>query len=273
MLLKKIERKISFILKRISEFPLQTLSDKIDIEYASDFRIPKNIYQTWENNLFGKTHYKELIKFRNLNRNFNFYIFDKKKRDQYMKEFWGQNTIYNVYLNARYGQLKADIFRYCILYERGGFYFDISKGCQVCLDEFYNEDIEAVISNEPIECVIPPDQSIFNELKYPWNNFLQWGIGFKKNHTLLKMIIEAISNDYKYYINKKFHKPKIAVLSLSGTGQFTKIVREYFKIYGFDNVEQAGIYFNNQGIFSMKGSRVRHYLVKEYADIRDDHIL
>jgi len=273
LVLKKIERKISYLLKRLTEYPLQPLNDKLNNSDTSIYTIPKNVYQTWENNLFGKTHFKELVNFRNLNSNYNFFIFDKDKRDQYMEQHWSKNDIYQVYKKARFGQIKADIFRYCILYERGGFYFDISKGCNVCLDELYNSSSEAVISNEPIECIIPPDQSIFSNLKYPWNNFLQWGLGFKKNHTLLKMVIEAISKDHQYYVNTPFHKPKTAVLSLSATGQFTKIVREYFKIYGFDKVEQVGIYFNNHGIFSMKGSRVRHHLVKEYADIRDDHVL
>ena len=273
MSLKKIERKISFLFKKITEYPLQYLGDKIDNEGANNFIIPKNIYQTWENNLFGKTHYKELINFRNLNSNYNFFIFDKNKRDQYMKKYWGENEIYPVYKKARYGQMKADIFRYCILYERGGFYFDISKGCSICLDQLYKANSEAVISNEPIECIIPPEKSIFRELKHPWNNFLQWGFGFKKNHILLKMVIDAISNDQQFYTNVIFHKPKTAVLSLSATGQFTKIVREYFAIYGFDKIVQAGIYFNNYGIFSMKGSGVRHHLIKEYADIRDDYLL
>jgi len=101
MLLKKIERKISFFFKRITEYPLQNLGDKINNEDANNFIIPKNIYQTWENNSFGKTHFKQLIKFRNLNSSYNFFIFDKSKRDQYMKEYWEGNAVYQVYKNAR----------------------------------------------------------------------------------------------------------------------------------------------------------------------------
>jgi len=272
MFLKSIENKITYFIKKITEFPLIKINDQI-VQNKTIKKIPNNLYQTWENNLFGKTHYKEMIKFRSINKDLNFYLFDRNKRDDYMKKNWGDHKISEIYDKSKFGQIKADIFRYCILYEYGGYYFDISKGCKVSITSLHNHDTEALISYEPIECVIPPDRIIFNKLKYPLNNFLQWGFGFKKNHVLLKMIIDAISNDYHYYSDIKFHKPKTAVLSLSATGQFTKIVREYFKIYGFDKVEQVGIYFNKHGIFSMKGSRVRHHLVKEYADIRDDHIL
>lgn len=75
MVLKKIERKISYLLKRITEYPLQPLNDKLNNSDTSIYTIPKNVYQTWENNLFGKTHFKELVKFRNLNSNYNFFIF------------------------------------------------------------------------------------------------------------------------------------------------------------------------------------------------------
>ena len=41
-------------------------------------------------------------------------------------------------------------------------------------------------------------------------------------------MIEKIVDDYPFYVDKIFQKPKTAVLSLTATGQFTKIVREYF---------------------------------------------
>ena len=93
--------------------------------------IPNNIYQTWENSLFGKSHYKEIMKFRSINNNFNFYLYDKKKRDDYMNNKWSHHKILQIYNKAKFGQMKADIFRYCILYERGGYYFDINKVCTV----------------------------------------------------------------------------------------------------------------------------------------------
>ena len=85
-------------------------------------------------------------------------------------------------------------------------------------------------------------------------------------------MIETICNDYENYINIKFIKPKIAILALSGTGQFTKVVRKHIQNEGIKNLVQSNIYFNNKGIWSMKGSRVRHFLVKEYADERNQTI-
>ena len=110
-------------------------------------------------------------------------------------------------------------------------------------------------------------------LNHPHRNILQWGLAFSKNHPILEMVINAIVNDYQLYIDKIFEVPKTGVLSLTATGQFTKIVREYIQEKGTENLIQAGIYFNQKGIFSMKGSRVRHHLIKEYADERNKSIL
>ena len=265
---KNFEKRISYFIKRITEYPLKELDDSKTLDNVNN-SIPNNVYQTWENKFFGKNHFKEIQKFRNINKNLNFFIYDKKKRDDYMRDNWQKNNIYEIYQKAKFGQIKADIFRYCILYDRGGYYFDISKGCKMPLTELHHKDTEALLCNEPQYSTTPPNHKIFNLLKYPFNNFLQWGLGFKRKHKLLKMIIDTIIQDYPNYMNKSFYMPKMAILNITGTNQFTKICRDYFYIYGDKKIVQAGIFFNGKGIFSMKGSRVRHHLIKEYADIRN----
>ena len=270
--LKKIEKFFDYYLKRITEYPLKELKDQVSKENLDQI-IPNNVYQTWENNFFGKTHFKEIIKFRSTNKKFNFILFDKRLRDNYMEENWSNHEIFDVYKKVRFGVMESDIFRHCILYERGGYYFDISKGCNVPLNSLHKNDTEAFISNEPVECIIPPNKKIFSKLKFPQNNFLTWGLGFKKNHLIPKMMIENIVNDYKFYIDKVFEKPKTAVLSLTATGQFTKVVRNFIEEFGCDKIVQSDIYFENKGIFSIKGCRVRHHLVKSYGDVRNENVI
>lgn len=272
MNLKKIENFFSFNIKKLTEYPLQQLNDQIN-DNTDTYVIPPYVYQTWENNYFGKTHHKQILKFRNLNRDLSFILYDKKKRDIYMKKNWSHHLIYNVYNQVKLGVMESDIFRYCILFDRGGYYFDISKGCTVRLRSLHDRDTEVLISNEPVDCIIPPENSLFNILKFPHNNFLTWGLGFKKNHLIPKMMIEAISEDYIHYENKIFDWPKLGVLSLTATGQFTKIIRKYLMNNSYDKIKQSGIYFEGNGIFSMKGCRVRHHLVPSYGDLRDKKII
>jgi len=274
MNLKKIEKFLDFYLKKIFEYPLQELKDQI-CESPNNYLIPPIVYQTWENNLFGKTHYKQILKFRKINSDLTFLLFDKKKRDQYMKERWSNHEILKVYQKVKLGVMESDIFRYCILYDKGGYYFDISKGTKVSLRSLHKANSKAILSNEPVECIIPPHNYLFKKLNHPHHNFLTWGLGFTKNHPIPKMMIDAISNDYTNYIDKIFPRPKLAVLSLTATGQFTKIVREYLSSHDIEDSQlvQAGIYFNGNGIFSMKGCRVRHHLVPTYADLKNISVI
>ena len=48
-----------------------------------------------------------------------------------MEKNWGKQNISKIFFKFINGPLKSDIFRYCILYDQGGYYFDISKGCDV----------------------------------------------------------------------------------------------------------------------------------------------
>jgi hypothetical protein len=78
MKLKKIEKFFDFYIKKFFEYPLQRLDDQIE-KIQDDYLIPPIVYQTWENNLFGKTHYKQILKFRKNNHDLTFLLFDKKK--------------------------------------------------------------------------------------------------------------------------------------------------------------------------------------------------
>ena len=54
--------------------------------------------------------------------------------NEYMENNWKNNEIYEVFKNSLIGPLKTDIFRYCILFDKGGYYFDISRSCKIPLN-------------------------------------------------------------------------------------------------------------------------------------------
>tara|TARA_E500000178_G_scaffold302520_1_gene312095 strand:- start:2161 stop:2985 length:825 start_codon:yes stop_codon:yes gene_type:complete len=270
-ILKKLERTISHKIKRLTEFPLMPIYD-FQSKKTLTQKIPPNIYQTWEDNLLGKTHYKQLLKFRSINQDLNFYFYDKFKRDGYMQKFWSDSPILQIYKNSKFGNMKSDIFRFCILYERGGYYFDISKGCSVPLRTIHSRDTEALITNEPVESFLPPPKESFEKLINPFNYFLSWGMGFKKNHPIPEEMIKSIIVNYQFYRNRVFDNPKAAILNLMSTGQFTKVVRNYLAKNNDTKIEQSGIYFNGHGIFAMRGSSVRNMIIKHYSEFKNTKI-
>jgi len=258
-------------IRRFSEYPLVELNDK-KVPIDNSALIPNCVYQTWETNYFGKSHAKSIIKFRELNPDLSFFLYNKEKRDQYMQNNWGSHEISKIYFNSLMGPMKADIFRYCILYDYGGYYFDIAKGCKVPLSSLHENHHEAVLTYEDNFCFIPPDHKKLFNLKRPFNYFLQWGLAFSKNNKILNLLIDNICENYPYYKSKTFENPKLAILNFTGPGMYTKVIREYLKENDFGNLKELDIKFEGNGVFKLKGSTVRHYLVPSYTYIKNKKI-
>lgn len=159
-------RLLRFVKKRFPgfyyrhEYPLQEISDRQVAEKPST-TIPNDVYQTWETRTVRRTHAAEIQKFRELNPEMNFYLFDREDRDRYMCENWAKHEILEIYQRSRFKPMQADIFRYAILFQRGGYYFDINKACARPLLSLHGHDATAFITNEPRPPLfLPPDRTI-----------------------------------------------------------------------------------------------------------------
>jgi mannosyltransferase OCH1-like enzyme len=258
--------KIKKNIRKLTEFPLVKIEDKI-VNESDDSLIPNNVYQTWETRYLGKTHARSLNDFRNKNPTMSFHLYDKDRRDDYLKQNWSHHPIYKVYSNSLFGPMKADIFRYCILYDLGGYYFDIAKSCSLPLNQLHNKNHEGVITYEDTECFYPPNDEKLFKLKRPFNHFLQWGLAFSKKHVFLKNLIDEISDNYKFYKNINFENPKLAILNFTGPGVYTKVMRNFLSNNVNHSLNELDIKFNNYGVFKLKGSSIRHYIVPSYSYI------
>ena len=180
----KIVDKIKYKIRRLSEYPLVTVYDQKASKPPKQ-RISPIVYQTWVDNKFGKTHARSLLNFRNINKNLSFKIFTNSMMEEYMQQKWGNKKIYNIFKNALIGPLKTDIFRYCILYDQGGYYFDISRACKIPLTKLHNKNSKFIITYEDTNCFIPPNDKNVFLLKRPFSHILQWGLAFEKKNKFL----------------------------------------------------------------------------------------
>ncbi len=276
--LKEIKKNLKKIVKQklddIFEYPLVEIRDQRGQQAPSedDFLIPPVGYQTCVDNRFGKTHAKEILRFRSLNSTLDFILFDDRKMNEYMEAVWSQHLIYPIFSNAKFGPMKSDIFRYCILYEKGGYYFDINKGCRIPLRHLHSKENEGVISFETNWLGIPPDFRSLAYLQYPTKYIVQFGLGFVKRHVVLEKTIENICYYYKFLKNKVFENPREAIVMFTGPGIFTKTVRELID-KGIDpKLSQAGIDFNGQALF-MEGSHIRYRTSPPYWSFKNSIIV
>ena len=267
----KIADKIKYNIRRISEYPLLTLDDQKALRPPNQ-KITPIVYQTWVDNKFGKTHKRSLLNFRNINKNLSFKIFTNPMMEEYMLQKWGNKNIYTIFKNALIGPLKTDIFRYCILYDRGGYYFDISRACKIPLTKLHNKTSKFIITYEDTNCFIPPNNKNVFLLKRPFSHILQWGLAFEKKNKFLDLLIKEISKSYPFYKNKVFENPKLAVLNFTGPGMYTKVMRDYLSKCNKNDYKELDIKFNGNGIFKLNGSQVRYHKEPSYTYLKNKKI-
>ena len=269
--IKKILTSIKHRVRSFTETPLQNLHDQI-ADKPPNQKITPIVHQTWFQNKFGKTHLNSLKAFRSLNKNLNFKIYSDKEVGQYMEKYWSNSEIFSIFHNCIIGPLKSDIFRYCILFDQGGYYFDISRGCKIPLTNLHDKDDHMVLTYEDTDCFLPPENHSIYDLKRPFNHMLQWGLAFESKHIFLKLLIDEIISIYPNFKNKIFENPKLAILNFTGPGMYTYVMRKYISTYGMKGISELDIKFNNEGIFKLEGSQFRYQQKQSYTYLKDKKI-
>lgn len=116
-----------FSLIMISIFRYKTLDS-----YEIISVIPKHVYQTWNESELPYTIKEGMDDMRRKNPELQFHFFDDAMCRDFIEENFG-NRVLNAYNTLIPGAYKADLWRYCLMYIKGGIYIDIKY---VTVDDF-----------------------------------------------------------------------------------------------------------------------------------------
>jgi mannosyltransferase OCH1-like enzyme len=86
--------------------------------------VPLTIYQHWHTTMLPQKMKECVYKLIDMNPEFDYYLYDDKESLSFIKDNFDDDVIdaFNVLKPSAY---KSDLWRYCILYTRGGVYLDI----------------------------------------------------------------------------------------------------------------------------------------------------
>lgn len=221
--------------------------------------IPRNFFQTYKTTLFDRQHAEWMRIYRSKHPEYNFIFHDDQDMDAFMLQQWGNHPIYPIYKGAQFGPSKADIWRYCILYTHGGIYLDIDSALLFNLNGIPS-DVAEVISYEKNEIKTfswnegwPCGEFFLKNslseplLHCPDNIALQWFLAFKKEHPILKRVVDLIVQNADFYKNRTFENVLHAVVSFTGPIVFTQAVWEYAQTN--IPVSQFGYFVNDLAVF------------------------
>jgi inositol phosphorylceramide mannosyltransferase catalytic subunit len=213
----------------------------------------------------------EVRRFRKLNSDYSFSFFDDERMTEYMETWYAGHPILKVFQEVRMPVLKADIWRYCILYREGGIYCDIKSAASIPLRSLIPRDASELISFEGLQwkdllfpgryadpgifLPAPPD-SVRNNLEYPDNTILNWLLCFEKGNPILAEVMDLIVRHADFYRNRVFENMSVAGNHFTGVIAFTQAVWIWMRKTG-KRPQQCGINYSGYGIWKLRGMDYR----------------
>jgi mannosyltransferase OCH1-like enzyme len=183
----------------------------IDVEYENTSfieelpkqEIPRVIYQTFETYDVPDGMFKSINSWLDINPEYEHYFFNEEDRIDFIEKNF-DSRILNSYLRLIPGAFRADLWRCCVLYEKGGVYVDSDMICLKSLNELI-KDVDTFIT-----CRDDPMSS-----KFLANGF----IASVPKHPFLKKMIDNIVDNVEN-LRVKYY------LDISGPGLLGKSVNE-----------------------------------------------
>jgi len=131
------------------------------------YKIPRTIVQTYNTRNVNISVYNATRSWTLLNPTFQYKFFDDTECADFIKEHF-HPMVLNAFNKLIPGAFKADLFRYCYLYKKGGVYSDIDNICLVSINDTISEsDTFVLVKDRPLT-------TIFNAFMacYPGNPIL-----------------------------------------------------------------------------------------------------
>ena len=122
-------------------------------KHGKDQKIPKTICVVHHENKLTdllKPNIQSLIE---KNPDYSFTFYDENSSRKFILEHFGERYL-KAYNKLIPGAYKADFFRYCYMYIKGGVYIDINKKLLVPLDNIIKPDTELVLIVDRPDCCI-----------------------------------------------------------------------------------------------------------------------
>jgi mannosyltransferase OCH1-like enzyme len=189
--------------------------------------VDNNIFQTHES-IDKINDNKELVKatttWNIYNKQFNYIFHNKIDRENFIKRNF-DNDVYQAFCKLPLGVMKADFWRYCVIYHYGGIYADSDTICMVNPSIFQkNAQMVVVPEFEP--------------------QFCQWVFAAPKKTPFLKSVIDLMVEKVKLWDGKIENDETI--LSLTGPHIFTEGIENYLKSIGLPTYQNRIDYENYQ---------------------------
>mgnify|MGYP001204796386 CR=1 FL=1 len=204
----------------IKEYPNKLIKSKNILEKKSDKYI--NFISSTDNLWISNSMFKNWNFYSEIE-DIDLYIYSNSHVNNFMKKYFKNDLIYEIFKKSVLPVQKIDIFRICIIYKFGGIWLDIKSEINITkvLKLYKDSESNGILLSEPrkIEVITSKDNKQLKSFK----NVIHNGFFFlPKESQFLKNMLFKIKKDYLYFQDIIFCYPKQGIMNLTGPHQFTR---------------------------------------------------
>lgn len=209
--------------------------------------IPKIIHQTYYKKEIPLILNENINKIKSMNPGWEYRFYDDNDIERYFDCFFPWALEMYRRINPSYGAVKADFFRYFLMYREGGVYLDIKSSISKPLKNIIRYDDQYLLSHwdnssgEEYEGV-----GIRPEIPLPKGEFIQWFIVAAPKHPFLKIIIDSVCENFRNYSPYSIGTGGKGTLRLAGPTAYTLSILKNFDKHNFrlvDSVKDLGFVY------------------------------
>jgi len=213
--------------------------------------VPLVIYESWQSHDLPLGMHDNIYTMLEKNPEFDFYLFSDDDCIKFIKDNFDEDVV-DAFNTLRPGAFKSDLWRYCVLYKKGGIYMDI---------KYY--------STVPLINIIDENQTIFvrdsgaprTENGCFYNGFM----ASPPNNEIFKDCIDDIVKSCKKQLYRS------GVLDITGPCLLGRILgkkytSDYYKMVKFEYSNINGDFWNYYSGISYKGD----IILKHYESYRNE---
>lgn len=195
-------------------------TDTRDASCKLSHRIPRVIYRTGRDKKLSVSHQKAWNLTAQNNPEYVQILYTDAEVNDFMANFEG-GWVKPTYDALVPGAARADLFRYCIIYENGGVYLDLKSGAYG-LDDLIRTDDRMIVSTWPTYVSTGE-----NEPRPDFGEFQQWWLVCEAKHPIIHRLIETIVRNVSDRLARnelQTDDTRLDVLQTTGPLVFTDVI-------------------------------------------------
>jgi mannosyltransferase OCH1-like enzyme len=176
-------------------------------------------------------------------------LYEDEDIDEYVRLHWAGTKEERAFfsLSRDYGAARADLWRYLIIYQHGGFYADAKTMCTQPLGDLVGRhqrgDVFAIL-HYWMNC--QDSRAFIGNTK---GEIGQFYLLYSAGHPLLRAVLDRVVANIERYKFEKDGGGKTAVLKLTGPHAYTKAIEQYLSEnsdvhHSFLSSSDEGIYYS-----------------------------